>query len=105
MKSIFLLACMLYSLITVSKNPPVDIDKILKSGNGLSIETAFQVNTVDEEYDLLRYMKLTPILQKLQIKDGYFYDAIQTQTNIVYFKIIKRQLPKKANIKTRALIL
>lgn len=98
MKPILITMLMLHSLIALSKNPPAEINKIMASGNGRSIETAFQVNTVDEEYDLLRFLKLTPILQKLLIKDGYFYDEIKTQTNTVYFKIIKKQLPKKAKI-------
>ncbi len=103
MKQIIIAILMLYSLIALSKNPPADINKIMASGNGLTMETAFKVNNVDEEYDLLRYLKLVSINQKLIIIDGYFYDAIQTKSNTIYFKIIKRQLRKKSI--TKALIL
>lgn len=85
---------MLYSLAALSITPPSEIGKILASGNGRTIETAFKVNTVDEEYDVLQYLKLVSLNQKLIVRDGYFYDAIQTKNKIIYFKIIKRQLPQ-----------
>jgi hypothetical protein len=98
MKIILITILLLHSLAVLSSNLPADIVRIMKSGNGRTIETAFLVNSVDEEYDLLHFMKLKPIFQKLHIKDGYFYDAIQTNTHIIYFKIITRKLPKKAKI-------
>ena len=103
MKTLLILSFMLHSLVTPKQDIPKDIILIMNSGNGRSIETAFEVYTIDEEYKMLRFLKLTPIIQKLDIKDGYFYDAVQTKNNTIYFKIIKRQLPKKA--KTKALIL
>jgi hypothetical protein len=103
MKTKTLILFLLFSITVFAKKPPADIHKIMNSGNGRSIETAFKVNNVDEEYDLLRYLKLVSIYQKLIIIDGYFYDAVQTKNNTIYFKIIKRQLHKKA--KTKALIL
>jgi hypothetical protein len=103
MKTILIFSFMLYSLVVPNQDVPKEIIRIMNSGNGRTIETAFEVYTVEEEYKLLRFLKLTPIIQKLDIKNGYFYDAIQTKNNTIYFKIIKRQLPKKA--KTKALIL
>ncbi|MBF4519038.1 hypothetical protein IRZ71_22015 [Flavobacterium sp. ANB] len=103
MKTITILLFLLFSIVLFAQKPSTDINKIMNSGNGRTIETAFKVNNVDEEYDLLRYLKLVSITQKLIVIDGFFYDAIQTKSNIIYFKIIKRQLSKKA--KTTAQIL
>lgn len=103
MKKLLILLLSLQALAMPYQDIPKDINRILNSGNGRSIKTAFKVNNVDEEYDLLRYFKLVSISQKLIIIDGYFYDAIQTKSNTIYFKIIKRQLPTK--VKTTAVIL
>ena len=103
MKTLLIFLLSLKVFATPNQDVPKDINRILNSGNGRSIETAFKVNNVDEEYDLLRYFKLVSISQKLIIIDGYFYDAIQTKSNTIYFKIIKRQLPTK--VKTTAIIL
>ena len=103
MKKLLILLLSLQALAMPYQDIPKDINRILNSGNRRSIETAFKVNNVDEEYDLLRYFKLVSISQKLIIIDGYFYDAIQTKSNTIYFKIIKRQLPTK--VKTTAIIL
>lgn len=89
----------LFLFIIVSSfgsNPPTDINKILKSGNGLSIKTAYEVNSLNEEYDLISHLKLKPIMQKLIIKDGYFYDAITTNSRIIYFKLKTKKLPNKS---------
>ena len=90
MKKIIVICFILNSLITFGNNPPIDIVKIMKSGNGQSIETAYKVYSVDQEYELLHYLKLKPVMQKLHIKVGDFYDAITTTTKTVYFKIIKK---------------
>lgn len=92
MKIVLILSLLLYSLVVVSQDIPKDINRIMNSGNGRSIETAFLVTSVEEEYKLLRFLKLTPISRKVQMEEGSFYDAIQTKSNIIYFKIIKRQL-------------
>jgi len=76
---------------------PTDINEILKSGNGHSIKTAYKVMTIEQEYKLLRYLKLKPLFQKLIIIDGYFFDAITTNSKIIYFKLITKQLPNKTS--------
>lgn len=96
MKTTFTALLMLYALAALSITPPIETSKILASGNGCIMELAFKVNTVDEEYDVLRHLKLVSLNQKLIVRDGYFYDAIQTKNKIIYFKIIKRQLPQPA---------
>ena len=76
-----------------SLNPPTDIIKIMNSGDGKSIKTAYVVNSVEEEYDLLTHLKLKSIMQKLIIKDGYFYDAITTNSKVIFFKLKTKKLP------------
>ena len=100
MKSIFTIIIYAFSIIAFSINPPFEIKKILDSGDGKSIETAYKVNSVNDEYLLLDYLKLKSLSQKLIIKDGFFIDAIHTNTKIIYFKIIKKKLLKKANALT-----
>lgn len=67
----------------------------MKTGDGQSIKTAYKVNSVDEEYDVLRYLKLKPIMQKLYMKDGNFYDAITTKSKTIYFKIVTKKISNK----------
>ena len=43
---------MLFCFITKASIPPI-IEKILNSGNGKSIDTAYKVNSVQEEYDVI----------------------------------------------------
>lgn len=93
MKS-FIVLLLLASVSVFCQNTPTDVFRILKSGNGLSIKSAYEVDRVEEEYDLLGYLKLKPILQKLVIIDGFFYDAITTNSRVVYFKLrAKKILP------------
>ena len=94
MKSIIFLFLFI-SFSVFSKSPPADISKILKSGNGQSIKTAYEVNSVMEEYELLDYLKLKSVIQKLIIVDGYFYDAITTDSRTVYFKLKSKKLLNK----------
>jgi hypothetical protein len=96
MKIIFTLLFISNSWLASCINPPPNIKKILCSGDGKTIESAYNVHTIDEEYDVLEFLKLKPIVQKLQIEEGCFYDIIKTQTKTIYFKIIKKQLPNKA---------
>lgn len=100
MKSIFTIILYAFSIIAFSINPPIDIKKILDTGDGKSIETAYKVNSVNEEYLLLDYLKLKSLSQKLIIKDGFFIDAIHTNSKIIYFKIINKKLLKKVNALT-----
>jgi hypothetical protein len=85
------------ALANPDQEVPKDIIRIMKSGNGRSIETAFEVYTVEEEYKLLRFLKLTPIMQKLDIKDGVFYDSFKIDSRTIYFKVLSKS---KTNPKT-----
>jgi G3E family GTPase len=76
------------ALANPDQEVPKDIIRIIKSGNGRSIETAFEVYTVEEEFKLLRFLKLTPIMQKFDIKDGVFYDSFKTDSRTIYFKVL-----------------
>ena len=91
MKIIIITFCLLFCFITKASIPPI-IEKILNSGNGKSIDTAYKVNSVQEEYDVIWYLQLRPITQKLHIKGGYFYDEIKTDKKTLFFKIIAKKL-------------
>ena len=94
MKTIVILFLFI-SFSTFSMNPPADIPTILKSGNGQSIKTAYEVNSVMEEYELLDYLKLKMVMQKLIIVNDCFYDAITTNSRVIYFKVVTKKLPNK----------
>jgi hypothetical protein len=83
------------SMVVFGFNQPTDIDRIMKSGNGQSIKTAYKVNSIAEEYNVLRYLKLKPVFQKTHIKEGVFYDEITTKSGIIYFKVIAKKLIPK----------
>ncbi len=95
MKKFIITIVAFYSLVGFSFNPPTDVDKILNSGDGKTITTAYKVNSVEEEYDLLRHLKLKPIMQKLYIKEGDYYDAILTNSGTLYFKIVIKKIFNK----------
>ncbi|WP_281638111.1 hypothetical protein [Flavobacterium marginilacus] len=100
MKTLLILLVSLKALAIPKQDTPKDIIRIMHSGNGRSIETAFEVYTIDEEYKLLRFLKLTPIIQKLDIKDGVFYDSFKIDSRTVYFKVLSKQknTPKQLSI-------
>ena len=54
------------------------LDSIMKSADGKSYETAFQVIEVDEEYVLLRFMGLMPSKQSMAEKNGHSFDVMET---------------------------
>ena len=96
MKLLFKLLLLLFiSFSLFSYSPAIDINSILKTGDGKSLKTAYKVNSVDEEYEVLRFMNLKPIVQKLYIKDGFFYDAITTNFRTIFFKVVNKKLPSK----------
>ncbi len=96
MKTFLILLLSLKMLASPTQDIPKDIIRILNSGNGQSFETAFEVYTIDEEYKLLRFLKLTPIIQKLDIRDGVFYDTFKIDTKTIYFKLLSKS---KLNIR------
>ena len=98
MKIIIVLLLVSNSMFAYFNTPPTNIEKILNSGNGQSIQTAYKVYSVDEEYDLLKYLKLTAIMQTLHVKDGNFYDAIKTSNKTVYFKIVNKKSSKNSKL-------
>ncbi|WP_444660158.1 hypothetical protein [Flavobacterium columnare] len=100
MKTLLILLLSLKVFATPNQDVPKDIIRIMNSGNGRSIETAFEVYTVEEEYKLLRFLKLTPIIQKLDIKDGVFYDSFKIDSRTIYFKVLSKT--KKTSPKTNS---
>ena len=79
--------------------------KSIKSNvDGKSVDTAFVVISVNEEYGLIRSLGLRPIKQALMENKGHSYDAITVvdpqggQESVIYFNIdkpFKWQAPKK----------
>lgn len=70
--------------------------KSIKSvGDGKSVDTAFHVISINEEYGLLRSMGLRPFKQSLVEHEGHIFDAltvVDPQTNqqsVVYFNVDK----------------
>jgi hypothetical protein len=67
---------------------------ILASGNGRTLETAFVVISVEEEYAVLRHYRLASGTQELVTAKGHSYDVLTAQTDTheeatVYFNIDK----------------
>jgi hypothetical protein len=91
MKTIYLLLMLIISASGFS-NPPESIARILKSGDGKSHQTAYEVYTIEEEYQLLAYLKLNPIIQMLCIKEGEYFDILQVEKSLIWFKLIS-QMP------------
>lgn len=52
---------------------------VLKSGNGMSPETAFVVIAVDEEYSVLETASLTPVKQALVNHGGSVFDRFEVK--------------------------
>lgn len=85
---------LLTSFILLSQIPPKVISRILKSGNGKSIQTAYQVHSIDEEYQVLTFLKLNPKAQKSQVDNGELYDCFTINSKkTIYFKIKPRVRP------------
>jgi len=54
------------------------LDSITSSGDGKTLDTAYQVINVHEEYVVLRFDGLMPSKQSLQHKDGHSFDVMET---------------------------
>ena len=74
------------------------VDSILRSGTGHDYATAFQVISVDEEYTVLRILRLESTNQSLVEHDGSEFDVMQVKDTesgregVLYFNV---DLPKK----------
>lgn len=55
------------------------VDSILRSGDGRSYKTAFHVISINEEYAVLRMLRLQPGNQSLQEHGASQYDVMQVQ--------------------------
>lgn len=60
--------------------PPTDhskyIAKIISSGDGKAPDSAYKVGSVDEEYEIIKALGLTPKLQALVVKKKKSYDLL-----------------------------
>lgn len=92
----FLILCFLSILSTACTDTVVD--RIKASGDGKSIETAYKVHTIEEEYMLLTHLKIAPLVQKLTIINGEFYDVFSLNNQSIYFKLLKKSNTKTIEI-------
>ena len=71
------------------------LNSIKSTGDGKSVDTAFNVISINEEYGLLRSIGLTPIHQALIANKGHSFDALTVvdpktnQQSLVYFNVDK----------------
>ncbi len=70
--------------------PSESITRILNSGDGKSYHTAYEVYTVDEEYQFIEYLELNPKMQMLTIINGEYFDVLQVGDSLVWFKLITK---------------
>tara|TARA_B110000037_G_C16903146_1_gene417036 strand:+ start:469 stop:768 length:300 start_codon:yes stop_codon:yes gene_type:complete len=86
-----------YAIKSKESFPTERIEIIQNSGDGKSFKTAYEVYSIDEEYQLLEHLKLNPTMQMLSIIEGEYYDILKIGETKIYFKIILE--PKKQSIK------
>jgi len=73
------------------------VSSVLKSGDGMSPETAFVVIAVDEEYSLLAAVSLMPVKQARVNHDGSAFDRFEVklpdsdQTTTLFFNVDRPQ--------------
>ena len=73
------------------------IKSVLKSGDGKSLETAFVVIAIDEEYSVMGDLSLTPVRQALVHHRGSAFDRFETkkrdsgQQVTLYFNVDRPQ--------------
>ena len=71
------------------------LNSIKSKVDGKSMDTAFEVISINEEYGLIRSLGLRPIKQALMENKGHSYDAITvvdpqtSQESVIYFNIDK----------------
>ncbi|NJK83375.1 MAG: DUF4919 domain-containing protein [Saprospiraceae bacterium] len=91
MKSIFTAVLLCLSLsFAIAKEPPIRVTEIINSGDGKTAKTAYEVYSIDEEYQLLEHLKLNPKMQILSIIDGQYFDILQVGEKKIYFKLISK---------------
>ena len=69
------------------KNPENNSVESLQFENA---KTAYEVYSIDEEYQLLEHLKLNPKMQMLSIIDGQYFDILQVGEKQIYFKLISK---------------
>ena len=75
MKTLILLILLCFSAtVTNASFPPERIVIIQNSGDGKTAQIAYEVYSVEEEYKLLKHLKLAPKMQSLSSIDGNYYD-------------------------------
>jgi hypothetical protein len=70
--------------------PPTRIIEILNSGDGKTAQTAYEVFSIEEEYQLLDYLKSNPSIQMLSIIEGQTFDVFLVNDTNVFFKLVSK---------------
>lgn len=71
------------------------LNSIKGKNDGKTMDTAFQVISINEEYGLLRSLELKPIKQELLKEKGHYFDALTVvdpktnQQSVIYFNVDK----------------
>jgi hypothetical protein len=79
------------------------LSSIKAKNDGKTMETAYHVISINEEYGLMRSMELRPVKQALIPDKGHFYDAITvidpqtSQQSLIYFNVDKVFAWRKKN--------
>jgi len=91
MKTLILSILLCFSAtVTNASFPPERIVVIQNSGDGKTAKTAYEVYSIEEEYELLKHLKLEPKMQILSIIDGKYYDILVVGGTNIYFKLIPK---------------
>lgn len=91
MKTSILSMLMFFTVFTANAFYPSErMVNILNSGDGKSYKTAYEINSIEEEYQLLEHLKLIPTMQMLSIIEGQYYDILVVGDERIYFKLIPK---------------
>ena len=69
-----IVAAIMASLLTACAT--MSVEQIVAASDGATEATAYEVSSVRQEYEILRYLGLQPGRQALVMKDGKAYDVI-----------------------------
>jgi hypothetical protein len=85
----------LFFLTSIGSNAKI-LGEILQTGDGKSPETAYRIRTIQEEYQVLKFLGYKPEMQMLMILDDDLYDVFQVGEQLIYFKLLRKSIRTKA---------
>jgi hypothetical protein len=91
MKTLLISTLLVFSAFFANASfPPTRIIEILNSGDGKTAQTAYEVFSIEEEYQLLDYLKSNPSIQMLSIIEGQTFDVFLVNDTNVFFKLVSK---------------